>query len=177
MKIHLQCRRRRRLGFSPWVGKILWRRKWKPTPVLLPGESHGGRSLVGYSPWGHKESDMTERLHFHFHFARHWSVLPLHVTTSIIFLDSLVYWQIGWVLFSLGIPAFVTSQTKVKFIPLQWKKRPILYPSPGIKYILRHFPYFRNCIGLSSLAPEPLSPVSSVQNLRLAKLRVNVRKW
>ena len=42
------------------------RRKWQPTPVFLPGESHGWRSLVGYSPWGHKESDMTERLHFHF---------------------------------------------------------------------------------------------------------------
>ena len=40
----------------------------KPTPVLLPGESHGGRSLVGYSSWGHKELDTTERLHFHFHF-------------------------------------------------------------------------------------------------------------
>ena len=36
------------------------------TPVLLPGKSHGQRNLVGYSPWGHKESDMTERLHFHF---------------------------------------------------------------------------------------------------------------
>ena len=36
---------------------------WQPTPVLLPGESHGGRSLVGYSPWGCKESDMTEQLH------------------------------------------------------------------------------------------------------------------
>ena len=42
------------------------RRKWQPTPVFLPGESHGQRSLVGYSPWGRKESDMTERLHFHF---------------------------------------------------------------------------------------------------------------
>ena len=44
-----------------------WRRKWQSTPVLLPGESHGGRSLAGYSPWGHKKSDTTERLHFHFH--------------------------------------------------------------------------------------------------------------
>ena len=43
-----------------------WRRQWKPTPVLLPGKSHGWRSLVGYSPWGCEESDMTERLHFHF---------------------------------------------------------------------------------------------------------------
>ena len=38
--------------------------KWQPTPVLLPGKSHGWRSLVGYSPWGRKESDTTERLHF-----------------------------------------------------------------------------------------------------------------
>ena len=40
--------------------------QWHPTPVLLPGKSHGWRSLVGCSPWGHEESDTTERLHFHF---------------------------------------------------------------------------------------------------------------
>ena len=49
--------------FEPWVGKIPWRRKWQPIPVLLPGKSHGQRSLVGYSLWGCKESDTTERLH------------------------------------------------------------------------------------------------------------------
>ena len=43
-----------------------WRRKWQPTPVFLPGKSHGWRSLAGCSPWGLKESDMTEQLHFHF---------------------------------------------------------------------------------------------------------------
>ena len=43
-----------------------WRRKWQPTPVLLPGKFHGLRSLVGYSPWDHKESDTTERLQFQF---------------------------------------------------------------------------------------------------------------
>ena len=43
-----------------WVGKIPWRREWLPTPAFLPGEFHGQRILVGYSPWGHKESDMTE---------------------------------------------------------------------------------------------------------------------
>ena len=43
-----------------------WRRRWQPTPVLLPGTSHGRRSLVGYSPWGLKESDTTGLLHFHF---------------------------------------------------------------------------------------------------------------
>ena len=45
-----------------WVGKIPRRRKWQPTPVFLLGESQGRRTLVGYSPWGHNESDMTERL-------------------------------------------------------------------------------------------------------------------
>ena len=49
-----------RHGFNPWVRKIPWRRTWQPTPVFLPGESHGQRSLVGYSPWGCKESDMAE---------------------------------------------------------------------------------------------------------------------
>ena len=47
-----------------------WRRKWQPTLVLLPGKSHGQRSLIGYSPWGCKESDMTEQLHFHFSLSR-----------------------------------------------------------------------------------------------------------
>ena len=55
----LQCGRPR---FDPWVGKIPWRRKWQPTPVLLPEKSHGQRSLVDYSPWGCKESD-TQQFH------------------------------------------------------------------------------------------------------------------
>ena len=49
-------------GFDPWVGKIPWRREWQPTPVFLPGESHGQRSLVGYSPWALKEPDTIEQL-------------------------------------------------------------------------------------------------------------------
>ena len=59
-QIHLQCRRQRRLRFDPWVGNIPWSRKWKPTPVFLPGKSHGQRSLVGYSLWGRKELDTIE---------------------------------------------------------------------------------------------------------------------
>ena len=66
--ISLQCWRP---GFVPWVRKIPWKRKWQPTPLLLPGKSHGWKSLVVYSPWGSKESDMTERLHFHFR----WGIL------------------------------------------------------------------------------------------------------
>ena len=59
VKNRLQCRRP---GFSPCVWKIPWRREWLPTPVPLPGKSHGQRSLVGYSPWSPIESDTTERL-------------------------------------------------------------------------------------------------------------------
>ena len=51
------------MWYDLWVWKIPWRRKWQPTPVFLPGESHGQRRLVGYSPRGRKESDTTERLH------------------------------------------------------------------------------------------------------------------
>ena len=52
----------RRCRFDPWVGKILWRRKWQPTPIFLPGEDHGQRSLAGYSPWDHRELDTIKRL-------------------------------------------------------------------------------------------------------------------
>ena len=48
--------------FNPWVGMIPWRRAWQPTPVFLPGESPGHRSLEDYRSWGHRESDMTEQL-------------------------------------------------------------------------------------------------------------------
>ena len=50
----------KRRRFDPWVGKILWRRAWKPTSVFLPGEPHGLRSLVDYSPYDHKKSNTTE---------------------------------------------------------------------------------------------------------------------
>ena len=49
-----------RQGFDPWIGKIPWKRAQQPTPGFLPGEPHGQRSLVGYSPWGCKELDTTK---------------------------------------------------------------------------------------------------------------------
>ena len=51
-RIHLQCSRDKRCGFNPWVWKILWRRKWQPTPIFLPGNSQGQSSLASYSAWG-----------------------------------------------------------------------------------------------------------------------------
>ena len=63
-----QCKRPR---FNPWIGKVPWRREWQPTAVFLPREFHGQRSLVGYTPWGHKELDMAkhacERVHINTH--------------------------------------------------------------------------------------------------------------
>ena len=74
------CRSCRRRRFDPCVGEIPWRRAGQPTLVFLPGESHGQRSLVGYSPWGRKESDTTEAgMHTHT-----WSSHQYHIITIII---------------------------------------------------------------------------------------------
>ena len=59
---------------DPWVGKIPWRRKWQPTPIFLPGEFHGQKSLSGYCPWSLKESDTAERL----------NTFPLHFQSDLI---------------------------------------------------------------------------------------------
>ena len=61
-------------GSIPGSGRSPGEGKWQPTTVLLPGESNGGRSLVGYSPWGRKESDMTERLHSLTHSLTSWEI-------------------------------------------------------------------------------------------------------
>ena len=55
--------------FNPWIRKILWSKKWQPTPIFLPEKLHGQRSLVGYSAWDCKESDMTEQLSMHTYIA------------------------------------------------------------------------------------------------------------
>ena len=55
-----QCRRQKRPGFDPWVGKFPWRKAQQPIPVFLPGEPHGQRNLAGYSPWSRRESYMAK---------------------------------------------------------------------------------------------------------------------
>ena len=65
-RLCLQCRSCGRRMFSPWVGKIPWRRAWQPTPVFLPGDSHGQRSLVGYNPQGRRvRQDWNDLAHTH----------------------------------------------------------------------------------------------------------------
>ena len=84
-----QWSRHRRLGLDSWVEKILWSRKWQPTPIFLLGKFHGQRNLVGYNSRGHKESDMVKQLSIHAHtehrctlqsggtFETIWSSLPV----------------------------------------------------------------------------------------------------
>ena len=75
--------------FSPWVGKIPWRSEWQPTPVFLPGNIHGQRSLGGYSPWDRKESDTTERLtHTYTRFILLLSLSHLNMVALILVLSS-----------------------------------------------------------------------------------------
>ena len=69
-----------------------WRRKWQPSPVFLPGKSHGQRNLVGYSPWGRRESDTTERLHFHFHRASDtWDPILGRLSLHLVWKTSAMY--------------------------------------------------------------------------------------
>ena len=82
-----------RPGFDPWVGKILCRREWLPTPVLYTGEFHGQRRLVGYNLWDHKESDMTERLtlsYFHIHKYTH---IYIHTCNGILLIRGKKEWN------------------------------------------------------------------------------------
>ena len=91
--------------FDPWVGKIPWRRKWQPTPLFLPGESHGRRSLVGYCPQDSTELDKTELIHFHLCFSREqWKNLTTPSSC----------WTVCQVItiLPLTIPHCIRSQTK-----------------------------------------------------------------
>ena len=77
---------------SPGVGKIPWRREWQPIPVFLPGESHEEKSLEGYSPWRHKELDVTEQ---HDTFSKH---VPVCGTLSFVFETEMHLWESTFIL-------------------------------------------------------------------------------
>ena len=87
-----QCRRHKRCRFVSWVGKIPWRRAWQPTPAFLLGESHGLRSLAGYSPWGCIEldtTDMTEHTAQSFYYlCLRNNPIKMHLDILFIFLTS-----------------------------------------------------------------------------------------
>ena len=100
-----RCRRCKRSRLDPWVRKIPWRRAWPPTPVFLPGESHGQRSLAGYSPWGRKELDMTEATHAHV-------IYQLNLQMAII--NGNTAWQMLWVDF---IYCTIQEETTLSIVP------------------------------------------------------------
>ena len=77
--IHPKMQETKRCGFNLWVRNICWIRKWKPILLFLPGEFHGQRSLMGYSPWGCKEADITEHTHTHTHTHKHWLPVLIHL--------------------------------------------------------------------------------------------------
>jgi len=88
--------------FSPFhCGLLGTRRQWHPTPVLLLGKSHGRKSLVGCSPWGRKESDTTERLHFHFH------ALEKEMATR----SSVLAWKIPGTVEPDGLPSWGPTES------------------------------------------------------------------
>ena len=82
----------KRHGFHPWVGKVPWRRKWHPTPVFLPGESHGRSSLAGCSPQGRKEWDTTEQLSARCH-KRDWTPCPFFSCVAPILISWLCWYE------------------------------------------------------------------------------------
>ena len=89
-----QCRCLKWHRFNPWVRKIPWRRKWQPTAIFLSGKSNGQRNLVDYSPWGHKESGMTEQLnaHTHTHTHTHTHLAWIFLTWKSLFSHERKYW-------------------------------------------------------------------------------------
>ena len=90
-----QCRKQKRQGFNPWVRKIPWRRKWQPSPVFLPGESHGPRSLA--CRWGHKESDTIEWLNSNTTFLDCCLVLWRGLKSGMNYVD--IWWFHSFILF------------------------------------------------------------------------------
>ena len=105
--------------FDPWVGKILQRRKWQPTPVFLLGELHEQRSRVGYSPWGCKVSGMTEHVHTHTH-THSVCIYASHIyiyLSPYIYISHDMYMYILLVLFLWRILTFAISK-EVIFIPM-----------------------------------------------------------
>ena len=128
--------------YDPWIAKIPWRRKWQPTPVFLPGKFHGQRSLVGYSPWGNKESDMTEHSTHTAFFMVQFSH-PYMTTGKTIALTI-------WTFVSKVMPLFFNMMSRfvMAFLPRSiflWLQSPsavILEPPKKICYCFHFFPFY-----------------------------------
>ena len=106
----------RRPGFDSWVGKIPWKRKWQPTPVVLPVESQGQRSLAGYSPWGRNESAMTEQLSLSFSTKKDILFIIIVVVQV---LSHASLFSVPWTAASHASLSFTTSQSLLKLVSIE----------------------------------------------------------
>ena len=122
-----QCRRCKRCRFYlSWARRIPWRRKWQPTPGLLPGKLHRQRRLVGYSPWGHKESGTTERLSKHINQSWICSERKKVMSFSHVWL-----FETPWAVACLALPTMGFSrQEYLNGLPFP---SPGVFPFPGIE--------------------------------------------
>ena len=132
VKNPLQCRR---CWFGPWVEKIPWRRKWQPTPVFLPGKSHGQRSLAGCGPWSHKELDITEHPH-----------RPLVSTVG--------FWEFGGTLqlFGASCSLFLTIRVNAELC--------LLWFTGTFKELRKHLPDYIFWSGIKDILPNVTSLVA-----------------
>ena len=129
----------KRWGFDPWVGKIAWRRAWQPTLVLLPGEFHGQRSLVGYSPWGGKRirHNWATNTHTQLQNSLAFPSLPPAIG---LFAENVLFFTILFLLriyLSRDIQKNYCLLKMLKIVPLWWK---CMLPVDFILLLI-----FRNC--------------------------------
>ena len=152
-----------------------WRRQWHPTPVLLPGKSHGRRSLVGCSPWGHWESDTTEWLHFHFSLSciGEGNGNPLQCSCLENPRDRGAWWAaVYWVAQSWTQLKWLSSSSSSHYHSFSWLKIPIGYMRSCQLLMYKYqmvffFPVTSTCCDLSILpfllggcfAARQLSPI------------------
>ena len=177
-RITCQCRRCRRCGFDPWGGKILWRRKYQPASVFLPGRSRGQRSLADYSPWDCKELDMTAQLSMHMHSGTgyclylyewglfrcitksgnsHWTLIPWGSLVGLFSLFSLVIISSLFLLLLL-LPLLLL--VLVFLFSYTYKKTEIKFYMDKWDYII-HTVFFFPPLHLALCFPNSLSPSSS----------------
>ena len=166
-----RLRRCSRRGFNPWVGKIPWRRKWQATPVFLPGESHGQRSLGGYSPWGRTESDLTEHVPrrcaghwFSFTSAWRWGEWDEHIDTKSA--SFLCQWSLSPVCLVQPDRCYRLHLLRGKFYPLKVIRECSLVWDGKCSSETSLLAYFIRMFSVESLVLCQSSPAHLTQNVQ-----------